>query len=80
MPREIPVSELRPGLTVWKIDNQKFKKDVYLQDYFLGSYSPREWSRRIQFVTQHGNPVMWHPSGTVMVTNGNDPRKTIQRW
>lgn len=71
MPFEIPVSELRPGLTVFKKnDRDKWVPDVYLSDYLLGDYSPTAWSRRIQFRTSDGRCVMWHNCGTVMVEAG----------
>lgn len=79
MPVEIPVADLRPGLTVWKMGpNGKFIPDVYLADYLLSDTAPRFMIRRLQFVTGNrdsANYVSWHPIGTVMITTGNDTRK-----
>lgn len=70
---EIPVSELRPGLTVFKLDDKGvLRPDVYLADYFLGDYPPREfiYGHRLQFMTGTGHKVVWHNAGRVMVAHG----------
>jgi hypothetical protein len=74
--REIPVSELRPGLTVWTQElvhgKERWVPDVYLADYLLGDYSPREFilGHRLQFITDSGHKVVWRNCGHVMVSIG----------
>jgi hypothetical protein len=77
-PFEIPVSELRPGLTVFKPHGSKWVPDVYLADYLLGDYPPREFvmGRRLQFKTGDGRLVTWHNCGTVMVLVGKGKYKS----
>jgi hypothetical protein len=79
MPRECPVTELRPGLTVWNYDSghDRYIRDGYLKDYFIGDYSVTEFMRRVQFLTSSGQIWAWHPCGTVFVTDGRDDRKVI---
>lgn len=81
-PREIPVTELVPGLTVWTIDARgDFAKDVFLADWHLGDYSPREFiiGHRLEFRTAGGQLVVWRNAGTVFVTDGNTKAHVIAR-
>ena len=74
-PREIPVVELLPGLTVWSFDGKKFIRDVYLVDYL---YDLTETVPRFdQFTTDTNQLVTWRPAGKVFVTDGRDNRKVI---
>lgn len=83
-PREIPVTEMRPGLTIWKPDQGKFVRECYLQDYFLGGWEippsipPRVFARKLEFLTSSGQLFTWHPCGTVYATFGKDDRKQIK--
>ena len=77
----IPVTELRPGMQVWTEVPKGYSPDVFLADYFLSDYPPREFimGHRLQFVTPGGHPVVWRNSGTVVVSVGKAPKGTIVR-
>jgi hypothetical protein len=84
--RQIPVSDLRPGLTVWTEIHDRFgigyTPDVYLADYFLSnSYTPREFinGRRLQFKTGSGSQVVWRNCGTVVVSVGHAKKEIIRK-
>lgn len=71
---EIPVTRLRPGMTVYKEDEKgKLRADVYLADYYIGSYSAREFVQGhcLRFITHTGSKVLWRNAGSVMVSYGN---------
>jgi hypothetical protein len=79
--KEIPVTDLRPGLTVWTENSRgDYVPDVYLADYFLGDYSPREFiiGHRLQFKTSGGNQVVWRNCGTVVVSIGHAAKQIIK--
>jgi hypothetical protein len=80
---EIPVTDLRPGLTVWEYDDRKkgYYPDVYLADYFLADYPAREFiiGHRLQFKTGTGNTVVWRNSGNVVVSIGRAAKETIRK-
>jgi hypothetical protein len=73
---EISVTDLRPGLTVYKEIERHGKTvivpDVYLLDYHTGGYPPREfiYGHRLEFVTGTRSIVVWRNAGRVLVSNG----------
>ena len=73
--QDIPVSDLRPGMQVWK-ENEKgthWVPDVFLTDYLLSdSYPVREfvYGHRLQFKTSNGVNVTWHNCGRATVSLG----------
>jgi hypothetical protein len=74
----VSVTELRPGMTVYKEnDKGKLIPDVYLSDYFLSGYPPREfiYGHRLQFKTGGGQVIVWRNAGHVYVSHGNATRK-----
>jgi hypothetical protein len=78
----IPVTDLRPGLTTWKEnDKGNFIPDVYLADYFLADYPPREFvnGHRLQFITNGGNKVVWRNCGIIAVSVGRAKKETIRK-
>jgi hypothetical protein len=79
--RRIPVSELRPGLTVWVETPKGWQPDTYLADYFLSDYPPREFvmGHRLQFKTGSGNQVVWRNCGTVVISVGRAAKQTIRK-
>jgi hypothetical protein len=83
--REINVTDLRPGLTVWKEEtvrgNEVYKPDVYLADYYLSDYPPREFilGHRLQFITHGGQKVVWRNCGKVVVSVGRAKKETIRK-
>jgi hypothetical protein len=83
--RAISVSDLRPGLTVWREETVRgaevYKPDVYLADYFLSDYPPREFiqGHRLQFITNGGQKVAWRNSGRVVVSVGRAKKETIRK-
>lgn len=81
IPVEVPAAELRPGLTVWKVseNGRHYVKDCYLVDYLLTSAPAKMAIRKLQFVTGHNSYATWHNAGRVLVTVGNDNRKSIPR-